>query len=206
MSDLKKFEKENQELVDEAYHKLKNEELFEEYWKGYRQGNDSIVEDWAESSFLKACEIKDKEIERLKSLNDVTEKCRLLSVKMLSDHLKTKDEKIDELKSQIAEAETAKKLLKEFCAEWNERCEPTCDKWGHEEECAATNLIQAKKNMQAKIDTANTILKSFKEQIEELEKRTEELSYDYSKTDNMTPLQTLWFNRGVRAAKEGSND
>lgn len=56
------------------------------------------------------------------------------------------------------ERDNVQKLLKDFCAEWNEECEPDCDSWGHSDECRAIHLIEAKRALNARAEKAEARL------------------------------------------------
>lgn len=55
-----------------------------------------------------------------------------------------------------------KSLLKDICDEWNEACEDTCNSHGHDEECCAVDIANAKRKLNQEttaLKAENNILK-----------------------------------------------
>lgn len=70
----------------------------------------------------------------------------------------------------LDELDSTKQLVKELCDEWNEGCEKNCSSYGHDEECAGTNLAVAKRNLNQQLAAAQAKLKAQEELLGEADK------------------------------------
>lgn len=66
------------------------------------------------------------------------------------------------LRFLLDELKTARNLIKEICAEWNEDCEVSCDKWGHDGECKSVSIAAAKRALQSKLAQSEADYRAYK--------------------------------------------
>lgn len=83
----------------------------------------------------------------------------------------------------LDELNSAKQLIKELCDEWNEGCEKNCSSYGHDEECAGTNLAVAKRNLNQQLAAAQAKLKAQEELLKECEGSIVELIDVFNQAD-----------------------
>jgi len=69
---------------------------------------------------------------------------------------------ISELRAKLAEAqkelETHRALLKDICEQWNEDCDPACDRHAHASGCKSVDIANAKRALQAERDSLRSSL------------------------------------------------
>ena len=75
--------------------------------------------------------------------------------KLLQETIKANDAEKEEYKSKYI---SMKSLLKDICDEWNEKCEGTCNSYGHDEKCCAVNIANAKRKQNKAIAEARTLI------------------------------------------------
>lgn len=72
----------------------------------------------------------------------------------------TLTEQRDTLKAQL---ETHRALLKEICEQWNEDCDPACDRHAHASGCKSVDIANAKRALQAERDTLKAQLQKYED-------------------------------------------
>lgn len=65
-------------------------------------------------------------------------------------------EKVERL---TRERDNLRILLKDICDNWNEPCEPSCDSYGHDDKCKATDIGVAKRALHARVATLEAALR-----------------------------------------------